>query len=142
MPEPIEVRVRDCACPDVPHADEGDLVYLHPTLSLLGGLAAQRDWQASITGEGDKRSLDGDALTDRWMVTFVRFGFAGSNCGLTVDDVLADFTVAEPVADKASDLYQEAVLRPLGMSRSQTSPDGPTGDSTSAAPRRTRSPRS
>lgn len=140
MPDLVPVRVRDCACPDSPH-EEGDIVYLHPTLSLLGGLAAQRDWQASIEGEGEDRKLNGDALTDRWMVTFVRWGFAGANFDLTVDDLLADFGIAEPVADAASDLYQEAVLRPLGLGRSRTSQRGPTGDSTSPTRKRTPSRR-
>jgi hypothetical protein len=131
MPEPVAVRVRDCACPDTPHADTGDLVYLRPTMSLECGIAAQQDLIAS----------DGSApdLTRRWLVTFVRYGVTGANYApFSIDDLLADFEMALPVAEKADDLYGEAVLRPLGLGRSTSSKRGPTARSTSRT-RRSRS---
>lgn len=131
MPEPVPVRVRDCACPDAPHADTGDLVYLRPTLSLAGGIAAQQDLVAS---GGDPTDL-----TRRWLVTFVRYGVTGANFEpFTVDALLDDFDLAMPVAEKADDLYGEAVLRPLGLGRSRSSQPGPTRASTSRT-RRSRS---
>lgn len=137
MPD-VPVRVRDCACPGTPHADEGDLVYLRPTLSLAGGIAAQQDLVAS-NGEANE-------LVRRWLVTYVRYGAkswnlldeAGQPVPFDVDVLLDDFTLAEPVAEQANDLYSEAVLRPLAMSRSRTSRTGPTAASTSRT-RRSRS---
>lgn len=131
MLTPVPVRVRDCACPDTPHADTGDLVYLRPTLSLEGGIAAQQDLVASGGDPG--------VLTRMWLVSFVRFGVTGANYEpFSVDDLLADFDLAMPVAEKADELYSEAVLRPLGLSRSANSKRGPTASSTSRT-RRSRS---
>jgi hypothetical protein len=124
MPEPVAVRVRDCACPDAPHADTGDLVYLRPTLSLEGGIAAQQDLIASGGDPSD--------LTRRWLVTFVRYGVTGANYEpFTIGALLDDFDLAMPVAERADELYGEAVLRPLGVSRSASSRRGPTARSTS-----------
>ena len=138
MPEPVAVRVRDCACPGTPHTDEGDLVYLRPTLSLAGGITAQQDLVAS-DGEPNE-------LVRRWLITYVRYGAIGWNwlddsgqpIPFDVDAILDDFTLATPVADKADELYSEAVLRPLGLSRPKTSRTGPTAASTSRT-RRSRS---
>lgn len=130
MSDPIPVRVRDCACPDTPHPD-GDIVYLRPTLSLEGGIAAQFDLRAS----------NGDAaeLTRRWLVTFVRYGAVAWSLDrpFSVDDLLADFALAMPVAEAANDLYAEALLRPLAAGRPKTSPSGPTVGSTSRTRRST-----
>lgn len=145
MPKLVPVRVRDCACPHTPH-EEGDLVYLAPTLSLEGGIAAQQDLVSSRNPDG---TADVNLLTRRWLVTYVRFGTRGWN--LTDEDgqpvpfdvqaILDDFAIAEPVADKADELYAEAVLRPLGLSRPKTSPTGPTAASTSPTPRSPRKSR-
>jgi hypothetical protein len=136
MPEPIPVRVRDCACPDTPHPD-GDVVYLRPTLSLAGGIAAQQDLVAS---DGNT-----EELIRRWFSTYVRYGAVGWNfldeagpVPFTVETLLDDFTLGSPVAEMADTLYSEAVLAPLGLSRSRTSPTGPTAASTSRT-RRSRS---
>lgn len=131
MPEPVVVRVRDCACPDTPHADTGDVVYLRPKLSLAGGIAAQQDLIAS----------DGDpaVLTRLWLATFVRYGVTGANFEpFSVDDLLDDFDLGLPVAERAEQLYGEAVLRPLGLSRPDNSKPGPTRSSTSRTPRSNR----
>ena len=129
MPEPVVVRVRDCACPDTPHAD-GDVVYLRPKLSLAGGIAAQQDLIAS----------DGDpaVLTRLWLETFVRHGVTGANWEpFSVQDLLDDFDLGLPVAERAEELYGEAVLRPLGLSRPSSSKPGPTRSSTSRTRRST-----
>ena len=148
MPEPVVVRVRDCACPGTPHADEGDVVYLRPKLSLAGGIAAQQDLVASRGPDG---TADVAELTRRWLVTYVRYGAIGWNftgeagepVPFDVNVLLDDFSLADSVADKADDLYAEAVLRPLGLSRPKTSPTGPTDASTSRTRRsRSTSPRS
>ena len=128
MPALATVRVGDCACPDTPHAD-GDEVYLTEKISLEGGLAAQQD----IATAGS----DGNALTRRWLITFVRFGAVGWNLRdedgprpFDVEALLADFGLAEPVADRAAELYSEAVMRPLLRASSKDSPTGSTRSST------------
>jgi len=137
MPELVPVRVRDCACPDSPH-DEGDVVYLHPTLSLRGGIAATQDYQAVLSSKMTPAEMTRE-LTARWLEDFVRYGYAGSNIEpFDVETLLADYALAEPVSEKANDLYYEAVLSPLGLSRPQTSPRGRTGGSTSPTKRSTR----
>ena len=131
MPEPIPVRVRDCACPDTPHPD-GDVVYLAPTLSLAGGIAATQDRLAA--------GLDADDLTRRWLVTFVRYGAIGWNWlddagkprPFDVNVLLEDHTLGTPVSDAAADRYSEDLLRPLAPRPSATLQHGPTAGSTSA----------
>lgn len=140
------VRVREC--PDGSHP-EGDGVDLLPTLSLRGGIVAQQDFTACRkegppdpeTGNGTWM-IDGAELTPRWMDTFVRYGAVSWNLHdpdgpvwpFDVERLLSNFDLAWPVADKADDLYREAVLRPLGLARPSTSPSGPMGDSTSPRP--------
>lgn len=141
MSSPVRVRVRDCACPGSPHGEEGDVVFLAPTLSLEGGLEGQADIRAAVG--------NGTALAKRWRVTFVRYGAIGWNLvdeegepvPFDVDAILADFALAYPVSEAADDLYGESVVRPLLARRKTTSPPGPTVVSTSATPRPIRSPR-
>lgn len=138
MPDLIPVRVRDCACPDTPHADEGDLVYLLPRLPLDGG----------ITAEQQLREFNGDAsaMLRAWTDTFVRFGAKGWNLldadgdpvPFDVDVIIADWAVARPVADKASDLYSESVMAPFRKPPQTRSPTGRTGPTTSRRRRQTR----
>lgn len=144
MREPEKVRVRDCECPGKPHNGEGDWVLLAPTLSLEGGLAAEQDLRDINTEFSDAER--GQVIQRRWVVTFLRYGLRGWN--LLDDDgeplpfdlqqVLDDYGFARPIADRAADLYSDAVLRPF-LTRLQTrSPTGPTTVTTSKARRRTR----
>ena len=136
MPTQIAVRVRDCACPDTPHADEGDIVYLSPTLSLEGGILAEQQLYDSA----------GDAarLTRLWLRTFVEHGATGWNftdengdpVPFDVSVILADWSLARPIGDAASDTYSESVMRPFQMTAASRSPTGPTRRGTS----RTRRP--
>ena len=66
----VPVRVRDCACPDTPH-DEGDIVYLLPTLPMDGGILAE---QQMTEAQGD-----GQRLTRLWLKTFITYGAVGWN---------------------------------------------------------------
>ena len=138
MPDLVPVRVRDCACPDTPHADEGDLVYLLPMLGLDGGiLAEQQMLTAAAAG-------DSSGLTRSWLRTFVEHGAAGWNLTdeqgepvpFDIDVVLADWRLARPVADKAADLYTEAVMAPFQQASPKNSRTGRTPRGTS----RTREP--
>ena len=134
----IPVRVRDCACPDTPHADEGDLVYLAPTLPMSGGILAE---QQMFDAKGD-----GPMLTRLWLETFVRHGAvewnlldeAGDPVPFDVDVILADWSLARLVANQASELYADAVMAPFLTKPGARSPTGPTGPTTSRRQRRTR----
>ena len=153
MSEPIKVRVRDCECPDKPHNGEGDWVLLAPTLSLEGGLAAERDLREAAAEipvrDGDEAGARErwEAIQRRWLVTFVKYGAKGWNFhdheGEMPFDrqvLLDDYGLAQPVADKAADLYSDAVLRPFVKRLAARSPTGPTRSTTSARRRRTPTP--
>lgn len=140
MAELVPVRVRDCACPDAPHG-EGDVVYVAPTPSLQLGLEAQRDIRESLGS--------GSMLAERWLVTFVRYGAMGWNfldadgepLPFDVDVLLADYTLASPVAEKCDELYGEAVTRPLLARLRAISQRGRTAGSTSPTTGSTPKPR-
>ena len=144
MAEPVKVRVRDC--PTGLHNGEGDWVLLAPTLSLEGGLAAEQDLRDASSIRDD--SARGEALQRRWLVTFVRYGARGWNfhdengddLPFDVQTLLDDYATAQPVADKAADLYTDSVLRPFLNRLAARSPTGQTSNTTSARPRRTRKP--
>lgn len=130
---PEFVRVRDCACPETPHAEEGDGVYLSPTLPALGGIAAEQDMA--------KHSDNADALTAAWLITFVRYGVTGANFEpFSVEELLADWALARPVAIRAGELYQASVIAPFLPTPAKRSPTGRTRATTSAAPSPTPSP--
>lgn len=153
----VEVRVGDCACPDTPH--EGDVVYLLPKLGLEGGTAAEFDLLFSREIEDAARSTL--VLLARWTVTFVRYGAVGWNRvrldergrpepePFDVEALIADYAAARLIAERANELYSEAVMRPLfeAARASEPSPNraqrrsrtGRTGGSTSRRPASIRS---
>jgi hypothetical protein len=120
----VRVRVRDCACPDTPHAEEGDAIFLSPTLPALGGIVAEQQMTAAT---------DQEKLVQDWLVTFVRYGAKDWNLPepFDVEAILNDYALFRPVALEAADLYQEAVTAPLAPRRSKPSPTGPTTGTTS-----------
>lgn len=141
--ELVKVKVREC--PDGTHNGEGDWVALAPKLSLEGGLAAEQDLRevAGIKDDGAR----GDAIQRRWVVTFVRYGAKdwnfhedGEDIPFSTDALLEDYALARPVADKAADLYSDAVLRPFLNRLQERSPTGRTAGTTSNRRRRTPSP--
>lgn len=108
------VRARDCACPGTPHPD-GDLVYLHPALPFLGGLAS-RSVLASV----------GDAIVAEEMLgrVYLRHGIAGWNLldgrgkprDLTPEAAEAEFPWSRGgrlICEACDVLYQEEILAPL-----------------------------
>lgn len=127
------VRVRDCTCPDKPH-EEGDGVFLAERLSALGGIAAEQD----LTNAAG----DADLLTRLWLITFVRYGATGWNLQdaegrpipFSVDDLLADWALARPVALRAGELYQASVMAPFQQTPPKPSRTGRTRATTSATP--------
>ena len=126
------VRVRDCACPGTPHEEEGDIVFLASKLPAEGGIVAEQ--QMSDV-------QDVETLTRRWLITFVRYGATGWNLhdesGPTpfdVEDLLADWALARPVALRAGELYQAAVAAPFQGPPAKPSRTGRTRATTSARP--------
>jgi hypothetical protein len=125
------VRVRDCACPGTPHAEEGDAVFLLPTLPAEGGIAAEQDMNAT---------RDTDELTRRWLITFTRYGATGwtltdedgDAVPFDVDTLLADWALARPVAIRAGELYQASVITPFLPKPAKPSRTGRTRATTSA----------
>lgn len=147
----VPVRVGDCACPDQPHTD-GDIVYLLPMLGLEGGAAAELDVSAIQHLPEARRA---NALYARWAATYVEYGAVGWNLTdakgkpvpFDVSVLVNDYSKGRLVAEKASDLYSEAVMLPLletAMERlreeAEPSPDGSTEPSTSPIPLATRKP--
>ena len=139
MADLVSVRVRDCECPGAPHG-AGDVVYVAPTPSLQLGLEAQKDIRESLG--------NGSMLGERWLVTFVRYGAIGWNfededgpIPFDVEVLLADFTLATPVAERCDELYGEAVTRPLLARLRTISQRGPTAGSTSRTTGSTPKPR-
>jgi hypothetical protein len=136
MPELVTVRVRDCACPHTPHVD-GDVMYLLPHLDIDGGVEAERDL---VESGGDVRDL-----TRRWLRTFIRYGVKGWNLTdddgepvpLDVEAIEADWALARPIGNAASDLYTESVMAPFQTAQQVRSPTGPTSATTSRSRRRT-----
>lgn len=150
----IEVRVRDCTCPNTPH-DNGDVVYLLPSLPLEGGAAAEMDREYIMDGyleatEAQKIKLTMRLLA-RYTETYVRYGAVGWNwrhldadgkvedVPFDVEVLLADYSLSRLVAGQASLLYSEAVLGPLLEAAQAAKPNrqqrrsrsGRTGSSTS-----------
>lgn len=135
----VPARVRDCACPGTPH-DDGDVVYLSPTLTLDAGIAAEQDLAAS---EGDT-----DKLIRLWVKTFLTHEAKGWNLvdeegapvPFDIDALLSDYALARPAADKAVDMYGDTVLTPLLARLGRHSPTGQTQVTTSRTRSRTRKP--
>lgn len=143
MAEPIRVKVRDC--PTGLHNGEGDWVLLAPTLSLDGGLAAEQDLR-DVNSDTDDARERSNLIQRKWAITFVRHGARGWNfhdeegndLPFEVEELLLDYGIARAVADKAADLYTDAVLRPFLTLLAARSPTGRTKATTSRARGRTR----
>jgi hypothetical protein len=158
MQNPVPVRARDCACPDSPH-QEGDIVYLLPVLPMEGGMLAEQQMyenSAMITPgvEPDPEAIRSAsmALQIKWARTFLVHGAVGWNLlaepfedgtpnpvPFDVEAILADWRFARAVADKASDLYSDSVMDPFLEKSVSESPTGPTEDSISPLPKKSRS---
>lgn len=145
----VSVRVGDCACPDSPHAD-GDVVYVLPQLGLEGGAAAEFDLLSTSDLPEERRTI---ALLAKWTVTFVRYGAVAWNrerldadgrrepMPFDVEALVADYSTSRLIAEKANELYSEAVMRPLFEAARNNNPSpnraqrrsrrGQTGSSTS-----------
>lgn len=131
-PSLVPVPLGYCPCEGSPHPD-GDVVYLWPELSMPGGMAAQGAIAESYGEEG----LDQLRLQEQLARVWIRHGVAewtflddlGGDIPVTPDTVERALPYAKGgrlVADKADDLYAEAVTAPLVERLSVLSKRGPT----------------
>lgn len=132
------VRVRDCTCPGTPH--EGHFVQLAETMPFRAGYLVERILVKSF-------GRDVDEVQAEITLTFIRHGAVdwdlcddeGAARPFDVDALLADFTLARPVAIAIEALgWDSQVLDPLLEAvPPKTSRAGRTDGSTSPARRRT-----
>lgn len=144
---PVPVPLGSCYCPGSPHA-EGDVVYLHPELSMAGGLAAQAIAQAT----GNDIVAIQERLADLW----IRHGVAdwnlvdgdGDPLPLTPDSIASALPYGKGgrlVAERADELYAEDILGPLVERLEAISRPGrsePSTSPTQTSTRRRRKPSS
>lgn len=141
--EPVAVPLEACYCPGTPHED-GDVVFLAPTLSMAGGMAAQSAMTAGFT--------DAIRLQEMLATIWIRHGVVGWNLvdedgPLEVNERNVEMALpygkgGRLVAEKADDLYAEDILAPLVQRQRNISRGGRTAPSTSATPASTRKRRS
>lgn len=131
-----------CPCPNTPHGD-GDTVYLRPRLGLHAGIAVQKLLVDALKAEERITAAD----TQGWLAegyllhgvaswTFVDADGKGIEVSpATIRSILLDdFALAAAVADRADDMYVDAVIAPLLKRASTSSPS--TGSNGSTSPPR------
>lgn len=141
----VPVRVRDCTAPQTPHP-EGHNVFVAPTISLEGGIEAERAMLDIAGKDFPNDAMRIRALTYAWAPIFVRHGAQdwdfcdenGDPIPFDVDTLMADYSLARLVADKCGDLgYGTAVMAPFQTTPEKPSVTGPTRATTSRRPRQT-----
>jgi hypothetical protein len=142
--EPVEVQI-PCICPSKPH--EQDSVFLRPRLGLAGGVALQslfkELFEESVKHKNFNSGKLSGLLTEGYLLNGIEswtlVDEAGKDLPLTdeniSDKLLSDFEIASPIADKADDLYYDAVLAPLVERLNNFSTTLQTKRSTSATKR-------
>lgn len=151
------VRLRDCQCPGTPH-EEGDGVYLRPTLSLEAGLLAEQAINEMqrlfpLPDKADAATSDRIQtertywLRPKWFDLFLRHGAAGWNLmgedgdiPFDIEALLGDYSLARVAAEAANDRYSDAVLAPFQIPPAKPSRNGRTGGGIHPPAARTRSP--
>lgn len=148
----VPVRVADCRCPDNPH--EGHHVLVSPTISLEGGIAAEKalrevalSFQSTSGGTkaevAAREQAQAQALIYAWAPIFVRDGARdwdlcddqGEPLPFDVEAILADYSLARLVAEKCNDLgYGSAVVAPFQQQPAKPSRNGRTRATTSQRP--------
>lgn len=97
----------------------GSTVYLLPALGLEGGAMAEFDLLSTQSIEDEDRRTF--AMLARWTATFVRYGSVawdwtrqnGEAVPFDPEVLVSDYSVSRLIAEKANQLYSEAVMRPL-----------------------------
>jgi hypothetical protein len=128
----VEVRLGACYCPGTPH--DTDIVYLRPSLSMAGGMAALA---AISNADSDQLRLQ-ELLAAVWIrhavVSWNLVDQDGSPLPTDPDTVSRALPYGKGgrlVAERADDLYAEEILAPLVERLRSTSPSGRTNGSTS-----------
>ncbi len=141
-PDNVPVPLGYCPCEGTPHPD-GDVVYLYPELSMPGGMAAQT---AISEAWGD----DGfDAVKFQGLIApvWVQYGVAdwtflddlGQPIPANPENIMRALPYGKggrAVAEKADDLYNEAVLAPLAERFAALSKPGRTRTPAPTSPNR------
>lgn len=127
----------ECPCPGTPHP-EGDVVTLRSRLGLAAGVELQ-----SIIIAANASGQSSNVVAGVLLEAYIRLGVSawtfvdedGKPIPITNDSVqsliLDDFTLATPIAEKANELYEGAVLGPLVNGAAKSSRTTPTDKSTS-----------
>lgn len=137
--KPVEVAAGACLCPGTPHAN-GDVIYLRPELDATGGMLVV----AAMAGEQETLvERLGRAYLLAGIVDWTFVDDAGRAVPVTRENITRlRFTGAVlEVANVASDLYGEAVLAPLVLKATGSSPNGPSAEQTQGASTGSRRPR-
>lgn len=134
VPDPLApmVVIAVCPCPGSPH--DHDEVYLAPEASMTMGLRANGAVSKAAGDAGELEVLLGRALIEEGIVgwTFVDVkGEAEPVTPATIERLLPWGKGGSDVADRANDLYGEAIFTPLVKQSLITSGLGPTNGSTS-----------
>lgn len=143
----VEVNVGECLCPGTPHAN-GDLVYLRAKMGYTGGAVLQGEMSEYLATPVAERG-SWMKLNARLKALYLEEGIEAWNLvdgegnripvstGTIREQFLEDFAKADRVtviADKADELYYEAVLAPLVKRLLASSQPTPTSGSTSQTP--------
>jgi len=126
----IEVPLGECLCPGAPHAG-GDSVYLRPELDVAGGLAVL----AAMTAGDDSNLIErmGRAYLIAGIVDWTFLDEEGKKVAASRANIERMRWTASTlaIANAAADIYGETVLGPLARMASDSSPSGPSDESTS-----------
>lgn len=129
----IPVAMGECLCPGIPHPT-GDTVNLKRELDLMGGLAVISD--LTQPGEGNAIERLGRSYLKAGIASWTFVDEKGQPIPVTkanIDRLRWTPGIYE-LADKAADLYGEAVLRPLALRASASSRSGQSAELTSPSP--------
>jgi hypothetical protein len=140
---PVEVRLDGCYCPGTPH--DADVVYLRPTLTMAGGMAATA---AVLEGLSDQMRLQ-ELLAQVWirhaLIAWNLVDEDGDDLPLNPDNAIEALPYGKGgrlIAEKADDLYNKEIVDPLVARLGSSSRSGRTNGSTSTPKPSTRKRRS
>lgn len=130
--QPAEINVGDCRCPGSPHAFDTVTLAAEPSLTM--GLRANG---AIAKANDDPALLElylGRVFIEEGIISWTFVDEEGDAYGITPDNIerlLPWSKGGQLVAEKANDLYGEAILVPLVRQSMTTSKPGSTNGSTS-----------
>lgn len=131
---PVPVPVGRCRCPGEPHGG-GDIVYLHPQVSMRGGMSIKAALVSQITDPIEAQQILARAYfgeIESWTMTDDEGDPVAINQA-TIDRLLPWARGGREVAEKADDLYIADVANPfvaqlqkLNQQQRKRSAPGPT----------------